>query len=109
MTHNNSISMIDKVFANEPGQWGLRGDPYLWEELREDLKYKKEPATEAELESTLTHSFEKLTGQTLSPGKEFFLEKLSHGGMSSGYVSCDFWLQRGFPLLLEGFRKWKVS
>ncbi|WP_026464993.1 hypothetical protein [Adhaeribacter aquaticus] len=41
----------------------------------------------------------KLTGESLVPGKKLFFEKYSHEGMSSGYISTDFWIDEAVPLL----------
>ena len=34
--HKNTVS---ELFNEEPRQWGLRGDPFLWDEMR--IKSKK--------------------------------------------------------------------
>lgn len=99
--------MLDSLFSEEPNDWGLRGDPYLWQELRNYFKHESEPETEAAFEAALRKGFEVLTGASPAPGKEIFVEKFSHGGMSSGFVCCDFWLRKGFPFLLEAFRQHK--
>lgn len=97
--------MIKQLFEDEPGQWGLRGDPYLWKELREYMASAKEPASEQEFEQLFEEAFLRLTGESLSPGKEIFIERYSFGGMSSGYVSSDFWLEEVLPMLRRRFRQ----
>ncbi|SFG29626.1 hypothetical protein [Pontibacter chinhatensis] len=99
--------MLDYLLSKEPNNWDLRGDPYLWQELRNYLKHESEPETEAELEAVLIKGFEIFTGASPATGKEIFVEKFSHGGTSSGFVCCDFWLRKGFPFLLEAFRQHK--
>lgn len=29
---------VSEIFGEEPMQWGLRGDPLLWRELKERIK-----------------------------------------------------------------------
>ena len=36
MKHDLSV-----IFEEEPDQWGLRGDPFLWAELKEESKGKE--------------------------------------------------------------------
>lgn len=97
--------MIKELFKDKPGQWGLRGNPYLWNELQEYMASVQVPASEQELEALFQEAFLRLTGESLSRGKEIFVERYSFGGMSSGYVSADFWLEEVLPMLRERFKK----
>jgi hypothetical protein len=61
----NSISTL---FAPEPIQWGLRGDPYLWREMAEHFQDVRLPDSSTELTSVLEETFFELTGYpVLSP------------------------------------------
>jgi len=44
-------------------------------------------------------AFEELTGFPLSHCDAVYVEKYSHGGMSSGYVNPKFWRETAVPLL----------
>jgi hypothetical protein len=44
--------------------------------------------------------FAELTGHALSHLAPIFIERYSHGGMSSGHVCPEFWRDEAFPLLL---------
>ena len=55
---------------------------------------------------TLEAAFEMLTGIPISSEQEFiFIERLAHGGMSSGGVSLRFWRETAIPLLIERYNE----
>jgi hypothetical protein len=90
---------IAQLFEEEPYQWGLRGDPYLWRRMREHFAATPLPAQLAELDRQIEHAFLELTGQPLSAPEPFFVEAFAHGGMSSGLISPEFWREQALPLL----------
>jgi hypothetical protein len=90
---------VATLFRDEPQRWGLRGDPYLWREMRRHLEGVACPATPEGLISVIEEAFEKLTGFPLSHADPIYVEKYSHGGMSSGYVNPKFWRETAVPLL----------
>lgn len=83
---------------------GLRGDPHLWRELSATLASTPLPATEAELVALLEATYLQLVGAPLDATEPTFVARHSHGGMSSGYVSPQFWRERAVPLLLARYR-----
>ena len=87
------------VFQPLPTQWGLRGDPYLWQELEQTLADRPLPASAAAIDDLLSSCYLSLVGEAPSAGRRTFVARYAHGGMSSGYVDADFWLARGLPLL----------
>lgn len=88
------------LFQPEPIQWGLRGDPYLWADMAATLAGTTLPATAAQLDELLQATFERLVGTRAdSPTSCVFVDRYSHGGMSSGRVSLVFWQETGLPLL----------
>jgi hypothetical protein len=97
----NSISTL---FAPEPIQWGLRGDPYLWREMAEHLQDVRLPDSLAELSSVLEEAFFKLTGYPVSYARHIRVDRHAHGGMSSGGIATEFWREKGLPLLLSRFK-----
>lgn len=97
-------SPLEPLFFHEPHQWGLRGDPYLWRDLRTALA-NKNANTSDELHKMLIEGYEKLTSKALKPNEEIRIERYNFGGMSSGFVSSNFWIETGFPLLLERYKK----
>lgn len=94
---------ISSLFSPEPDQWGLRGDPYLWQELAEYFGGVPLPGASRELAAALERAFLELTGHPVSYSKHFRIEKHAHGGMSSGGISTEFWRESGIPLLLSRF------
>lgn len=40
-------------------------------------------------------------------GAHLFLSQYAHGGMSSGQISGEFWVERALPLLLERLKRLK--
>lgn len=81
-----------------PPRWGLRGDPYLWQELAQALAEQPLP-TSAAVDEVLAALYQKLVGEAPGPGRYTFVARYAHGGMSSGYVDAGFWLTHGLPLL----------
>lgn len=99
-----STYTLSALFQPAPIQWGLRGDPYLWQEMSETLATLPLPPSEAQLAAILDDTFERLVG--LSPDStqsSVFVERHSHGGMSSGGISLVFWRDNGLPLLLARY------
>ena len=95
---------IARLFQEEPTRWGLRGDPNLWQEMQATLASHAYPGTEAQLTELLEQTYQQLTGALLSNYDPVFVERYSHGGMSSGYVSPPFWAETAIPLLQARYR-----
>lgn len=96
-------AVVADLFRDPPVQWGLRGDPFLWDDMRSHLENLKIPETSSELDAILGKAFRELTGHSMSEECDFHLEKYSHGGMSSGYISMEFWNGQARQVLHERF------
>ena len=92
------------LFEPEPDQWGLRGDPYLWQELKEQLGMAPAPDTEQELVALLGRTIKGLLGEPFTMDGQLYVERFAHGGMSSSSVSGDSWLRKGITHLVERCR-----
>ena len=92
---------VAEIFEEEPIQWGLRGDPYLWRELKVRFKHTEMPDTSDELQTLIKDEYSLVTGYSITHLDIFFVERFSHGGMSSGGISPEFWIQKAIPLLLQ--------
>ena len=57
------------------------------------------PCSPGALLETLSKAFTSLTGAELTRGGQFPVARFARGGMSSGFVSCDFWTQDLIPTL----------
>ena len=95
---------LARLVKEEPRQWRLRGDPHLWREMKATLGSHDYPDTEEQLTALLEQTYEQLTGMPLSYQEPFFIERFSRGGMSSGYVSPQFWAEIAIPLLRARYR-----
>lgn len=100
---------LGDLFVPEPRSWGLRGDPYLWREMRDRFKSFPLPDSEAGLNRALETAFFEICGRPMSAPDRFHLEKFSHGGMSSGYIAPEFWRDAGLDLLLTRWRQAHVT
>ena len=86
------------IFEPEPVQWGLRGDPFLWRYQAVELPYPPNV-----LREEILHIFADLTGELPEPGKHYYVDQFAktHVGMSTGWISGDFWKATAIPLLME--------
>jgi hypothetical protein len=50
---------VSEIFEEEPRHWGLRGDPFLWRELKEIFKEIDMPDTPQELQVLIEKEYEK--------------------------------------------------
>ena len=107
MTRKQSGTMtIDALFDDEPVTWGLRGDPFLWREMRAVLAGRPLPDSLAELHDLLERSFDALTGHEVDKAKGALKTGAYHrpgGGMSNGLVSPEFWRDTAIPLIERRF------
>lgn len=95
---------FEEVFAVDPGSWGLRGDPYLWEEMRVYFADEEIPSTQGEIFNKLSAAFERLTGASIHSREAVFMKRYEHGGMSSGHVSPEFW-RTTVPAVIKNFHR----
>ena len=96
------------IFAVAPETWGLRGDPYFWEYLR-DLIDEKEIKAGDDIEALVKDEYFALSGKEMTgeTGDFVRIERFAHGGMSSGGLSGQWWLNNGIPLLQGWLRSLK--
>ena len=94
------------LFLPKPQQWGLRGDPFLWQELqRKCADFTPDMDIEA-FERELDRVFEGI----LESGSETMSEDSLHfdsfpkSGLSGGLISLSWWLEKGLPLLKERYK-----
>ena len=96
MTNPKTVATL---FEEEPMRWGLRGDPHLWNEMREHFEEKPLPESVDELIKLIETLFEALTGHPISERDSFVVERISDGGMSRGMISPEFWRDKVLPML----------
>lgn len=91
-----------EVFERQPAHWGLRGDPYVWQEMAERLRAQPVPATRAQALGVLRRTFADVVGVEVNEvraGDSVYCERFAHGGMSSGQVHMSTWRERLLPML----------
>ncbi len=98
-----SVKTIESLFHPEPQQWGLRGDPFLWQEMAGAFHDVPLPNSSPRLALEIGRMFETLTGQPITSGEFIWLERFAHGGMSSGGIAPQFWRETAVPLLLSRY------
>jgi hypothetical protein len=105
------MKSIGSLFSNPPtDSWELRGDPFLWKDLSRVFRPVPLPESAKTLEAMLEAGFLALTARPISTAEEeFFVERYSRGGMSSGQISTTFWRECAFPLILERFAAQQLS
>ena len=99
----SKYKFFGEMFIEEPHSWGLRGDPYLWRAMRSYLSETPMPTSEKDIESVINQAFAALTGELIIKNETYRVEKFAHGGMSSGGIDCQFWLDKAIPMIKKRF------
>lgn len=88
------------IFEEKPKRWGFRGDPYFWNHLKERAENMDMLSPDA-LEEWVKKEYLSLSGKVLTDEYMDFavIEQFAHGGMSSGGVDNQWWMEEGTPLL----------
>jgi O-acetyl-ADP-ribose deacetylase (regulator of RNase III) len=104
---------IGELFERAPVQFGLRGDPYLWRELRARFATTALPADWFELRRLLVDAIAEVLEEPLSSRESVgwhdgaaavHVPAFDPGhGMSAGSVHGPWWSHTGIPLLLDRF------
>ena len=94
----NKETKLSMIFEEKPETWGYRGDPYFWDYLK-DKAENMDIISPDELEEWIKKEYFSLSGKEMTPGGCAVIEQFAHGGMSSGGVDNDWWLENGIPLL----------
>lgn len=98
----NLTHFVSEIFV-EPERWELRGDPLLWRYLKNYYMDIAVPYPLECLEKDILRIFKDFTGEFPVRGKHYFVKDFSknHIGMSTGYLSANFWLDEAIPLLVR--------
>lgn len=96
----NNPAPLSIIFEEKPQSWGLRGDPYFWDYLKERAR-NMDIIRPEELENWIKEEYLSLSGKPLNDKYMDFavIEQFAHGGMSSGGVDNVWWMNEGIPLL----------
>lgn len=96
---------LSELFLERPTQFGLRGDKYFWDYLEMFFSKIEFPYSEKSLTEDIYQIFYNVCGEHLRTDVRFYVEEFSHGGMSSGQLSGEFWIDKGIPLIVSRYRK----
>jgi hypothetical protein len=94
-------AVISDLFDPAPTTWGLRGDLFLWMQMRQTFWCVEIPREPQDLEGLVSAAFALYTGTALARDVTVRVNHLAHGGMSSGMVSGEFWVETFIPLLIQ--------
>ena len=91
---------LSVIFEEKPERWGLRGDPYFWDYLKERSE-NMDIISSDQLEQWIKEEYLSLSGKPLTDKYMDFavIKQFAHGGMSSGGVDNGWWINEGIPLL----------
>ncbi len=104
---------VGALFERGPIQFGLRGDAYLWRELRARFADTALPADWFTLRALLEDTIEQIVGERLT-GRDatswqdataaVYVPEFDPGhGMSAGAVHLPWWIRTGVPILLDRY------
>ncbi len=90
---------LSVLFEEKPERWGLRGDPYFGDDLKEQAE-NMDILSPCELEQWIKEEYFSLSGKALTDKYMDFavIKQFAHGGMSSGGVDNRWWMEKGIPL-----------
>ncbi|GAA1853745.1 macro domain-containing protein [Asanoa iriomotensis] len=95
---------VGSLFEREPVQFGLRGDAYLWRELRARFADTPLPDDWFGLRKLLTDAIEQVVGEPLTGDAAVYVPRFDPGhGMSAGAVQLPWWARTGLPILLDRY------
>lgn len=95
---SESVSII---FKKRPTQWGLRGDPFLWDDLEKLYSQFILPMTRECFEDILNSFLTNLLKEAEYKNGVIYVKRYAHGGMSSGCVNLIEWELKRRPLFLD--------
>lgn len=99
------IRYLSVLFKERPSQFGLRGDECFWNYLETSFEYIEFPYSETKLVEDIYQLFFNVTGEQLNKDVNPYVEQFAHGGMSSGKLCGEFWIEQGIPLIVQRYRK----
>ncbi|MFZ1470106.1 MAG: hypothetical protein WAT09_14180 [Paracoccaceae bacterium] len=94
---------LGTLFQERPHQYGLRGDPGLWDELAATFAATPMPDSFAALWQLLEAGYLSLVGQPLTQAEAVNVDRFDRGGMSKGAVCPETWADHLFPLISHRF------
>lgn len=101
--------MIDiaQIFEERPKKWKIKGDQFLWEEIRLVFIKHNRDFTVGTFQSSL-NGF--ISGFIIKHGKKIsddivHIERFPFDSASRGSISLGWWKRKGVPLLVKRFEE----
>ena len=94
---------LSVLFLERPQKYGYRGDYYFWAYLEQYFREHPELSKKDDISQTIMQQFKQVSNVELTADAMPCVQELAHGGMSSGFLSGDFWLNVAIPLLRDRF------
>lgn len=91
---------LSELFDIQPPNWGLRGDPWFWQELQQTFAETPFPYSSPELVADIHRIFKEKTGEELTVSARPYVAAYDHGGASAGKLSGKWWLTTAMPILI---------
>ena len=95
---------FNDIFCNPPNTWGLKGEPLLWEDLREYFQTRAFPQNEHAFVKEMYAAFEKLTGWPVETTSFIFISRYNRGGIAGGLIDPWNWRNVVIPALTRRFQ-----
>ncbi len=92
---------VAEIFEIHPEHWGLRGDPHLWEDLKEFFSNMPLPYSIARFTENFNIFYKLVSGYEIKMGEKFYIPGYDKGEVSGGMIHSSFWLTKGLPILVE--------
>ena len=99
LEEQHKFEIANCLFAEKPIQMGLRGDHYFWYYLESAFISTPLLIDHDSIEEIVKDEFRNVSGCKLTMEARPYVEQFAHGGMSSGHLSGQYWLETGIPLL----------
>lgn len=94
--------VLDDGFDVVHRQWGLRGDPHVWQALRSAVGAEPTPESAELVRAALVAGLRRVADVDVDGDpRPVRREEFAHGGMSSGMVDVGWWHDKGVPLLVQ--------
>ena len=92
---------VSIIFDKRPTQWGLRGEPFLWDDLEILFSKCDLPISRERFEDILDNFLTDLLKEAKYKRGVIYIERYAHGGMSSGCINLIDWENERRPQILK--------
>lgn len=101
------METMSLLFEEKPRNWGLRGDPILWDMMKDRLRFKEIPEWESVIQLIIEEKYYFITGQNINDDEFKYNEKFDNDGISGGHCSPEFWRTKAIPQIIKNFQKYQ--